>query len=86
MNLERRLLAILRLGNYPKRYLKMSFFCESLFLFSLENAFFISFQKQSVVAAYSVCRYVPGSDCNSAASAYLENEMHAQGDGESLLA
>lgn len=33
MNLERRLLGMLRLGNYPKRYLKISFFWELLFSF-----------------------------------------------------
>lgn len=30
---------MLRLGNYPKRYLEISFFWEILFLFSLENTF-----------------------------------------------
>lgn len=82
MNLERRQLGMLRLGNYPKRYLKISFFWELLFKF-LSNTF--SFQKQSVVVAHSVCGFVLDSDCTSAASAYLANERHAQRECEHFL-
>lgn len=84
MNLERRLLGMLRLGNYPKRYLKISFFWELILIFS-RKYIFISFQKQSAVAAHSVCGFVLDSDCTSAASAYLANERDAQGECESVL-
>lgn len=45
----------------------------------------MSFQEQPVVVAYSVCGCVPDCDGCSAASAYIANERHAEGDGELLL-
>lgn len=45
----------------------------------------MSFQKQPFVVAYSVCRCVSDSDGYFAAPAYVTDEGHAQGDGESLL-
>lgn len=85
MNLERQLSAMLRLGNYPKNNLKMSFFCESLFWFLLKNAFLVSFQKQPVVVAHGVCGCLPDFDSYPAAAAHVTNERHSEGDGELLL-
>lgn len=44
MNLERQLSATLRLGNNPKKFLKMSFFCESLFWLLLKMHFWCRFR------------------------------------------
>lgn len=44
MNLERQLSAMLRLGNYPKNNLKMSFFCKLLFWFLLKKYFWCHFR------------------------------------------